>query len=111
MFALFFHVNIFGIFEQSVLVNIARGPVVDTEALCDALQSGEIFAAGLDVFDPEPLPRDHRLNTQVLLHTSEVDESHMSHILLHRPVCARRALCTEKKIQNKLCYGHIHIYI
>ncbi len=45
----------------AVLINAARGPVVDTDALVSALQSGEIFAAGLDVTDPEPLPADHPL--------------------------------------------------
>jgi phosphoglycerate dehydrogenase-like enzyme len=35
--------------------------VVDTDALVDALRDGEIFAAGLDVTDPEPLPADHPL--------------------------------------------------
>jgi len=45
----------------AVLVNTSRGPVVDTDALTDALGAGEIFAAGLDVTDPEPLPADHPL--------------------------------------------------
>eukprot|EP01062_Namystynia_karyoxenos_P034677 TRINITY_DN25410_c0_g1_i1.p1 TRINITY_DN25410_c0_g1~~TRINITY_DN25410_c0_g1_i1.p1 ORF type:complete len:372 (+),score=95.36 TRINITY_DN25410_c0_g1_i1:80-1117(+) len=45
----------------ATLVNIARGPVVDTAALTEALRSRSIFAAGLDVTDPEPLPRDHPL--------------------------------------------------
>ncbi|MCA9121624.1 MAG: D-glycerate dehydrogenase [Planctomycetaceae bacterium] len=45
----------------SILINIARGPVVDTEALTEALRSHQIYAAGLDVTDPEPLPRDHPL--------------------------------------------------
>lgn len=45
----------------ATLINIARGPVVDTEALLDALKTGTIGAAALDVTDPEPLPRDHEL--------------------------------------------------
>lgn len=45
----------------SVIVNIARGPVVDTEALVAAIQSHAINGAALDVTDPEPLPADHEL--------------------------------------------------
>jgi len=43
------------------LVNIARGPVVDQEALIAALRAGTIASAALDVFDPEPLPADSPL--------------------------------------------------
>ena len=45
----------------SVLVNVARGDIVDQEALYDALKNNKIFAAGLDVMTPEPLPADHPL--------------------------------------------------
>ena len=47
--------------RTAILVNIARGPVVDTQAITEALQQRWIYAAGLDVTDPEPLPRDHPL--------------------------------------------------
>ena len=45
----------------SILLNIARGPVVDHDALFAALDSRRIAAAGLDVTSPEPLPRNHPL--------------------------------------------------
>src|SRR5438876_1175859 len=47
----------------AALINTTRGPVVDTEALYQALKAGTIWAAGLDVTDPEPLPADHKLLT------------------------------------------------
>ena len=59
---------------NGVLVNIARGDVVDQEALVSALREEKIEAALLDVTDPEPLPQDHPLwelgNAQVTMHLS-----------------------------------------
>ena len=43
------------------MINIARGSLVDTDALVEALRAGTIAGAGLDVTDPEPLPAGHPL--------------------------------------------------
>jgi lactate dehydrogenase-like 2-hydroxyacid dehydrogenase len=48
---------------NAILVNTSRGPVVDQEALYEALKTNRIFAAALDVTDPEPLPLDNPLLT------------------------------------------------
>ena len=47
--------------DGAVLLNVGRGSAVDTEALCDAAESGKLWGAALDVTDPEPLPEDHRM--------------------------------------------------
>jgi phosphoglycerate dehydrogenase-like enzyme len=60
--------------DSAVLVNIARGAVVDQPALVTALQANAIGGALLDVTTPEPLPADHPLwdlpNTQITMHLS-----------------------------------------
>lgn len=47
--------------EDAYIINVARGPVIQEEALIEALGEGEIAGAGLDVFDTEPLPADSPL--------------------------------------------------
>ncbi|WP_293027474.1 D-2-hydroxyacid dehydrogenase [Natronococcus sp.] len=59
---------------EAVIVNVARGPVIDTDALLEALRSSWIRGASLDVTDPEPLPEDHPLwnvgNVQITPHNA-----------------------------------------
>jgi glyoxylate reductase len=61
------------------LVNTARGPIVDNEALARALHAGQIAGAALDVTDPEPIPGDHPLlgapNLLVLPHLGSASEA------------------------------------
>ena len=63
---------------SAVLVNIARGALIDTDALVRALAEGEIAGAGLDVTDPEPLPDDHPLwseaNCLITSHSADTPE-------------------------------------
>jgi phosphoglycerate dehydrogenase-like enzyme len=70
------------------LVNVARGAVVDTEALVDALRTGQIGGAALDVTDPEPLPDGHPLwdlpNCLITPHTADTEE--MRRALLGRRI-------------------------
>ena len=47
----------------ALLVNTSRGPIVDEDALIDALKNNRIAGAAVDVFEPEPLPADHPIRT------------------------------------------------
>lgn len=47
--------------KGSYYINIGRGATTNTEALMEALNSGQLRGAGLDVFETEPLPQDHPL--------------------------------------------------
>ena len=53
-----------------VLLNTSRGPIIDEQALISALQSGHVAAAGLDVFDIEPLPAAHPFRRMPMVHAT-----------------------------------------
>jgi phosphoglycerate dehydrogenase-like enzyme len=64
--------------QRAWLVNVARGGLIDTEALVGALHSGQIGGAALDVTDPEPLPDGHPLwdlpNCLITPHTADTEQ-------------------------------------
>jgi phosphoglycerate dehydrogenase-like enzyme len=70
--------------KTAILVNTSRGPIVDEAALVSALRVGVIAAAGLDVYDEEPLPAGHPLttlpNVVLLPHLGYVSEPGMRHM-------------------------------
>jgi D-3-phosphoglycerate dehydrogenase len=69
--------------EDAWLVNVARGSLVDTDALVEALRSGAIAGAALDVTDPEPLPDGHPLwelgNVLITPHVATPPEAERRH--------------------------------
>jgi phosphoglycerate dehydrogenase-like enzyme len=73
-FQLFDRPRIESMKKGAFLYNIGRGPIVDTTALTNLLESGHLGGAGLDVVDPEPLPPEHRLwaipNVLITAHTA-----------------------------------------
>ena len=71
---------------NAILINTARGAVIDTSALVEALKTGQIGYAGLDVTDPEPLPHTHPLyklpNAIILPHIGSATRSARNNIAL-----------------------------
>lgn len=71
--------------DDAILVNVARGPVLETDALRDALEAGRLRAACLDVTDPEPLPEGSPLwdrdDVLVTPHTAGLSEKYGSRFL------------------------------
>ena len=68
-----------------MVVNVGRAKIIDTEALIDALRSGHLGGASLDVFPHEPLPPDHPLwktpNVILTPHTSGFRQGHWDEVI------------------------------
>lgn len=60
---LFDRARLLSLKKGAYLINVSRGPIIDTDALVEVLKSGHLGGAGLEVTDPEPLPKDHPLWT------------------------------------------------
>jgi D-3-phosphoglycerate dehydrogenase len=86
----------------ALLVNSARGPVVDTPALIEALRSGRLGGAALDVFDVEPLPAGHPLLAceQVVLTAHNADQTPEGMELLNAGVVDNVIAFLEGRPQN-----------
>ena len=86
----------------AILVNCGRGQMVDTAALVDALNSGHLGGAALDVFDPEPLPADHPLLAcrQVVLTPHMADQTPEGLELLNKGVVENVIAFLEGRPQN-----------
>jgi D-3-phosphoglycerate dehydrogenase len=86
----------------ALLVNTARGAIVDTAALVAALRAGRLGGAGLDVFDQEPLPADHPLLgcEQVVLTPHNADQTPEGMDLLNQGVVDNVIAFLEGRPQN-----------
>ena len=82
----------------AILINVGRGDLVDTPALVAALESGQVSAAALDVFDPEPIPANHpllKLNNIILA----------PHIASASPAAVRKLRETAARLALKAVRG------
>lgn len=88
----------------ALLVNTARGPIVDTAALVAALNSGHLEGAGIDVFDTEPLPANHPLLgcDQVVLSPHNADQTPEGMDILNGGVVDNVITFLEGRPQNRV---------
>jgi len=95
--------------QRAWLVNVARGALVDTEALVEALRSRQIGGAALDVTDPEPLPAGHPLwdlpNCLITPHTADTEQ--MTQPLLAGRIAENvRRLATGRELAGRVDLDH-----
>jgi phosphoglycerate dehydrogenase-like enzyme len=78
----------------AILINVGRGDLVVVPALAAALESGQLSAAALDVFDPEPIPADHPvLKMPNVLLTPHIASASPTAVHKLRTAAAELALC------------------
>jgi len=93
--------------DDAILINVGRGNLIDTQALTDLLSCGKFFGVGLDVTDPEPLPKDHPLwhfnNVIITPHVSGIGFGHLEKTQSDVWTIARENLrrwCAGEKLNN-----------
>ncbi|MGB6406121.1 MAG: D-glycerate dehydrogenase [Planococcus donghaensis] len=92
--------------ESACLINVARGGIIDEMALYEALKEKQIWGAGLDVFEQEPVPTDHPLltlpNVTVLPHIgSATVQTRLEMLALNAE--AIKACFENKSVKNRVC--------
>ena len=92
--------------KTAILVNCARGPIVDEKALYEALMQGEILGAGLDVFEHEPIDADNSLltlpNVVVSPHTAAATRDTAAKM-------AQRAFENMQRVAEGLAVGKLYL--
>ena len=63
--------------KRAILINVARGNVVDEQAVADGIKFGTLYGFGCDVYSTEPFPEDHPYN-KILLHDNVILTPHMA---------------------------------
>ena len=91
--------------DGAILLNVGRGTIVDSAALCAALERGKLAGAALDVTDPEPLPADHPLwkqkNAVITPHVSGGFHLQETHERIIRIMAENlRAFCAGAPLRN-----------
>ena len=91
---------------HAVLVNIARGSLVDVDAVVSAIREGALFGAGLDVMDPEPFPDDHPVwgEPRIVITSHSADTPEMTQPLLAGRVRANVAAF----VQGQTLFGVVN---
>lgn len=94
-----------GMKSGAIYYNIGRGTTVDQDALAEALRSGRVGAAWLDVTDPEPLPDDHALwtlpNCHITPHTAG-GQAGESEVLVHHFLSNFRRWLAGEELENRI---------